>query len=228
MRIGIICKGENTSRRGFEISKIGNFGTAEIYMAEFGQNGGKRRFTRRLKRCAAHFLEMGIFMCAVERGFEDISRFGISCISDEFRVFRENAGEAALLFSHAHGINADFLIIGGSFSNVTEAAKTILRSRRYIYIKNPAFDEISAEIEEESGVVAREDTPEGCVKLYMCDEKIFISYGAREARFSDFRIKLPGELSKNLPNSVSAQVAALLQMNGVLRKREVKVEYLPK
>lgn len=228
MRIGIICKGENTSRRGFEITKIGDFGIAEIYMAEIAQNGGKRRFMRKLKKCAEHFRETGIFMCAAERGFEDIRRFGISCVLDEHRVFRENAGETALLFSREHEISADFLIIGGSFSNVTEAAKTILRLRRNVYIKNPAFGEIAAKIEEESGAVVREDAPEGCVKLYMCDEKIFVSCGEREARFSDFRIKLPGEVFKNLPDSVSAQVAALLQMNGVLRKKEVKVEYLPK
>lgn len=224
MRIGVICEGEKNARRGFEVAKIGKFRAAEIYMAKIKKTGSKRRFMRRVKRCAKALSDAGITLCASQEGFEALNGCGITTVTDASRLLLEMSADMALLFAEKYDIPKEFLIIGGGFSNVVETAKRLLSECRCVYVKNNAFSEIAEEISEQTGASIRQDAPRGTPELYMCKGEMFLRYGQLHADISDFEIRLSDEFLDSLPQKIIAPLALILEMSGFLQKKEIKVE----
>ncbi len=224
MRIGVVCEREKNARCALEIAKIGEFRAVEIYMAEIKKTYSKRRFLRRIRKCAKIFSEIGITVCAAEAGLEALGSFGITAVIDGNPLLMEMCGDMALLFAEKHNAPNEFVITGGSFSNVVEAAKRLLSVCRCVYVKNNAFCEIAEEIAEQTGVSIRQDAPEGIPELCMCNGQAFLHYGQCQADLADFRIKLSDELLNSLPEKIIEPLALILKKSGFLQKKEIKVE----
>lgn len=228
MRIGAVCKGEEGARRGLEVVKTADFGAVEIYKISVAGFVQKRRFSRQVKNCAKMLHRLRIGVCAAEPGFEQLRRYGVSVVCDGERVFRAKAADAALAFASAHDIRADIVICGGGFSEVTEAAKQILRSRRCVYVSHPAFEDIAEAVYEATGVSIREKGFGSAVEIHMCRAEGFLKFRELCASFSDFEITLPEKYTHLLPKEIFPQLAAVLEMSGFLRKNEIKIGYFPK
>lgn len=224
MRIGVVCQREKNAHGGFEIAKIGEFRAVEIYASQIKKTGSKRRFLRRVKRCAEALSKMGITVCAVEEGFETLGDFGITVLIDGNPLLMEMCGDMALLFAQKHNTPNEFVITGGTFSNVVEAAKRLLSVCRCVYVKNNAFYEIADEIADETGVSIRCDVPEGIPELCMCNGQAFFHYGECRAGFADFQIRLSDEFLNSLPPKTIEPLALILKKSGFLHKKEIKVE----
>lgn len=224
MRIGVVCESEKDSRCGLTVTKTGEFRAVEIYVAEIKKTSSKRRFLRHMKRCAKIFSETGITVCAAEEGFGALSEFGITTIIDGNPLLVEMCGDMGLLFAKKHNTPNEFLITGGSFSNVVEAAKRLLSVCRCVYVKNNAFYEIADEIADETGVSIRCDVPEGIPELRMCNGQAFFHYGEYRAGFADFQIRLSDEFLNSLPPKTIEPLALILKKSGFLHKKEIKVE----
>lgn len=228
MRVGAVCKGEEKLRRGLEVAKTADFGAVEIYKISVADFGKKRLFARELRRCARVLQNLGIGVCAVDSGFEQLCRYGVSLVCDGGRIYRAKAAEAALAFAAEHDIRADIVICGGGFSEVTEAAKQILRSRRCVYVSHPAFEDIAEAVYEATGVSIREKGFGSAMEIHMCCSESFLRFEELCASFSDFEITLPEKYAHCLPKKILPQIAAVLEMSGFLRKNEIKIGYFPK
>ena len=96
--------------------------------------------------------DAGVSVCVAEADFAHLRTGKIQLVCDGERVIRRQAGFAAQSFAEVNGISADIVICGGSFSEVVESAKQILRMRRSVYVRNPAFDDIAEAIYRDVGV----------------------------------------------------------------------------
>ncbi len=224
MRIGVVCEREKNARCGLEVAKIGEFRAVEIYMAKIKKTRLKRRFLRRVKRCAKIFSQIGITVCAAEEGFEALGCFGITTVIDGKPLLMEMCGDMALLFAEKHNAPKMFLITGGSFSSVVEVAKQLLSVCRCVYVRNNAFSEIAEEIAEHTGASIRQDAPNGIPGLYMCNVQNFLQYGQFHADLEDFQIRLSDEFLNTLPEKIIEPLAFILEKSGFLQKKEIKVE----
>ena len=228
LRIGIVCEGKTTSRCGFEAVRLQKKGACEIYKLTVEKCGGKRRFLRRLKRCAECIRKIGISMCAASQDFPHLSMFGITVVTDGTRIFRERAGCLALMFADIYAPDADFVISGGSFSDVVSAAGEILHVRRNVVIENHAYEDIAEALYERFGVSVDGCGDGGMIKLCLNDGEKFLSFQGTFASFEDFEIVIPDIAMSEIPGSVASQFATVLEMSGVLRKKEINVAYFPK
>ncbi len=227
MRIGVVCA-EEIPRRGFKITKTAQFGAVEIYKASACKNAGKRRFAREMRRCVKALLNIGVSVCAAEEDLSNIYPGKMTYICSGERVIRARAGDAALFFAAENGICADILIRGGSFSEVLETSKQILRVRRNIYVQNHAFEDIAEAIYAETGVSIGACESGSFLEINLGGEGHFLKFKDKNADFSDISVKLPEIFSGGIPPKLIPPLAETLEISGFLRKKEIKVGYLPK
>lgn len=228
MRIGIIRTKENNTSRGTEVAQICKIKSVPIYDIAVDKRTKKRQNSRRGKRLVKKLYENGISVCVAERDFLWLGNWGVTVVSDSFDFFRQRAGRLALQFAEHNGIDADFLITGGRFTEVVEAAKEILKYKRMIYVVNNAFEDIAEAVAEDTGVCISSDIPEKVTEVRMNDEESFLRFGEKEASVSDFSVYISPDNSQIFPGSQEPRLVKILEMGGFLRKNEIKVEYLQK
>ena len=157
-----------------------------------------------------------------------ISEYGITVVCDGRDVVLRRAGVAAILFAERNGINADFLINGGSFNNVCSTSFFLLREKRRIFIKNAAFYEISEEIFHETGAVVGCDEPENTIRISMTESEKFIRFGELSASLCDFNVMAEGLDFGWLCEEKKRALVSILEKSGFLEKKRVKIEYFLK
>ncbi len=228
MKIGVMCAEDKVQNRGFEITKTTEFGAVEIYKASFCKNAGKRRFTRQLKKCIKTFSDIGVSVCAAEADFAHLHTGKMPLVCGGERVIRQKAGLAAQSFAEVNGICADIVICGGSFSEVVESAKQILRTRRSVYVCNPAFDDIAETIYRDVGVSIGQCRHGNFLEVNLAGEGHFLNFKEKFADFGDIAVTIPEIFSEGIPEKIIPQLAETLEISGFLRKKEIKVEYFLK
>lgn len=222
MKIGVIC--DCGTEKNIKNTKVYDYGAVELYRLDI--NRGKKTPTkRRLRRIAKALLQKGISICVAPGEFSELCRYGITAVSDGNDILEERAGQAAALFAEKNGIDADFFIDGGSFYNVYEAAVFLLGKRRHIYIRNPAFPELSEKIFSETGAVVSCETIYGTVCISMNRSEKFLTYEELSANLSDFKVSIEGFDFPWLSAKAAAALASILEKSGFLEKNRVKIEY---
>ncbi len=225
LKIGIICS--RGTDRNVKNTKIYDSGAVELYRLDvnFRKKAPPKRM---LKRIAKALAQRGISICIANEDFSELCRYGITVVSGGNDILAERAGQAAMLFSEANGIDADFLIDGGSFCNVYEASLFLLRRRRHVYISNPAFFELSEEIFSETGAVISCEIPSDVIRISMNKSEGFLTYRGLSADFSDFKIIVERLELSWLSTEETAALASILEKSGFLEKKRVKIEYFLK
>ncbi len=228
MKIGVVCTEDKVSNYGFEITKTTEFGAVEIYKASFCKSTGKRRFARRFKKCIKTFSDIGVSVCAIEADFAHLHAGKMPLVCGGERVIRQRAGLAAQSFAETNGICADIVICGGSFSEVVESAKQILRTRRSVYVRSPSFDEIAEAIYRDVGVSIGQCRDGNFLEVNLTGDGHFLKFGEIFADFGDIAVSVPEIFSQGIPEKIIPQLAETLEISGFLRKKEIKVEYFLK
>lgn len=228
MKIGVVYTGDEIRKHGFEITKAAKIGAVEIYKASFCKRVQKNRFTRRFKKCIKALSDIGVSVCAAEVDFAHLRAGKMQLVCSGERVIRQKAGFAAQSFAEANGISADIVICGGSFSEVVESAKQILRTRRSVYVRNPAFDDIAEAIYRDVGVSIGQCRNGNFLEVNLAGDGHFLKFGERFADFGDITVTIPEIFSEGIPGKIIPQLAQILEMSGFLRKKEIKVGCLPK
>lgn len=228
MKIGVVYVENETQNHGFKIAKATEFGAVEIYKACFCENAPKRRFTRRFKKCINALANIGVSVCAAEADFAHMRAREMQVVCSGERVIRQKAGFAAQSFAEANGISADIVICGGSFSEVVESAKQILRTRRSVYVRNPAFDDIAEAIYRDVGVSIGQCRDGNFLEVNLAGAGHFLKFGEKFADFRDITVTIPEIFSEGIPEKIIPQLAQILEISGFLRKKEIKIGYLPK
>lgn len=225
MKIGIIT--DRGKHRGIRIEKICDFGAIELYRADVA--GKKKTPSKRaLKRLAKTLGKYGITLCVANEDFTGISEYGTAVIDSGNDVFLRRAGKLAILFSEVNGIDADFLIDGGSFNNVFRAALAILEKKRRVYINHPAFSELSEEILYETGAVVACDAPENVIIISMNKSRGFVKYKDLSADFRDFEAEAAELDFSWLSREEKLSLISILEKSGFLEKNRVKIKYFLK
>ncbi|MBQ7120128.1 MAG: hypothetical protein IJO09_07935 [Oscillospiraceae bacterium] len=226
MKIGIISASEKNKKT--QIEKICDFGAVELYRLDVCLKRKGTLSKRIIKHLVKTLEEQGITICVADKEFSVISGYGITVVCDGRDVVLQRAGQAAMLFAERNGIDADFLIDGGSFNNVCLTSLFLLREKRRIYIKNAAFYEISEEIFHETGAVVGCDEPEKIIRISMNSSEQFISSGKLFASLCDFRV-VAEELDFGwLSEENKRALVSILEKSGFLEKKRVKIEYFLK
>ena len=228
MKIGVVCTEDKVQNHGFEVRKTAEFGAVEIYKASFCKNSGKRRLVRRLKKCIKTFSDIGVSVCATEADFAHLYTGKMPLVCDGERVIRRRAGFAAQSFAEINGICADIVICGGSFPEAVESAKQILKTRRNVYIRNSAFEDIAEVIYRDVGVSIGQDRGGNFLEVNLTGEGHFLKFGEKFADFGDITVTVPEIFSEGIPAKIIPQLAETLEISGFLRKKEIKVEYFLK
>ncbi|MBQ6697582.1 MAG: hypothetical protein IJN09_00865 [Oscillospiraceae bacterium] len=228
MKIGVVYTKGEMQNHGFEIMKATKFGAVEIYKVALCKNASKRRFTRRLKKCIKVLADTGVSVCAAGADFAHLRTGKIQLVCDGERIIRQQAGFAAQSFAEANGISADIVICGGSFSEVVESAKQILRMRRSVYVRSPAFDDIAETIYRDVGVSIEPCRDGNFLEVDLTGGGHFLKFGEKFADFGDITVTIPEIFSEGIPEKIIPQLAQILEISGFLRKKEIKIGYLPK
>ena len=228
MKIGVVYADDKMPDCGFETTKTAEFGAVEVYRTVVCKKTGKRRFARQVKRCIKALSDIGVSICAVEGDFAHLFTGGIPIVCNGERVIRQRAGFAAQSFAEKNGICADIAICGGSFSEVLESAGQILKTRRSVYVRNPAFDDIAEAIFRDVGVSIGQYTGANLLEVNFKGDGHFLKFGEKFADFGDIAVKIPKMFSEGVPEKIIPQLAETLEISGFLRKKEIKVEYFLK
>lgn len=228
MKIGVVYAEDEMQKHGFEITKAAEFGAVEIYKVRLCENPLKRRFTRQFKKCINALSDIGVSVCAGVTDFAHLRAGKMQFVCNGERVIRQKAGFAAQSFAEANGISADIVICGGSFSEVVESAKQILRTRRSVYVRNPAFDDIAEAIYRDAGVSIGQFRDGNFLEVNLAGNGHFLKFGEKFADFGDITVTIPEIFSAGIPGKIIPQLAQILEMSGFLRKKEIKIGCLPK
>lgn len=225
MKLGIIVECEKC--RGVRIEKISDFGAVELYRIE--TSGKKKKASKRaLKRLIKELQKQNITLCIADEEFSEIAEYGMSIPDGGKDVLLRRAGQAALLFSEANGIDADFLIEGGRFGDVFDATLAILEKKRRVYINHPAFRELSEEILYETGTVVEWNAPENVIVISMNKSEEFVKYKDLSASFYDFEAEVPETDFPWLSGRRKLSLISMLEKSGFLEKNRVKIKYFLK
>jgi len=227
LRIGVICEGYPMPQKKAKIALIGKIGAVEVYVTSVEKCEGKRRFLRRVRKCAAELKRAGISLCVGEESFLPVRAFGVELFFDDTRILKTKAAAAAREFAAVTAQNVDFLITGGSAADLIKTACELLRFRKTVYVGHPSFEEIADVLFSETGASVRRDVPENVISVNLGSGE-FISYEDFFADSGDFRVRFSENLLKELSESDLRRLASLLEISGFLRENEIKVEYSPK
>lgn len=228
MRISVVCKGVNTCRCGFKVNKIGEIGAVEVYNTIVSENGGKRRFKRRVKKCASELERRGITFCVGDESFLPIRAFGIELLCDVRHIIKVKAAEAVRRFSHVHAPDAEIIIDGGSFSESLKCVYELLHFKKNVCVRNSAFEDISEEIMDMTGVSIRSAVDCTAITVHLSAGEKFITCGELFATYENFRVSFCNSFSQAISPDDTLRLASILEISGFLRESEIKIEYLPK
>lgn len=225
MKIGILYNGRERSAK---TEKICDLGPVTLFCVDIPPNRNKRQKKRQIKRVAKCLHNEGISFCAGGKEFSELCMYGITVVSEGYDILRKRAGPAAVLFSESHGLERDFLIDGGSFSDVLATALFLLERKRHIYVRNPAFHDIAEKIFHETGAVIRKDAPENSVVISLGDREKFCNCDGLSAGFDDFEVTISGISEPRISNENTAALASILEKSGFLEKNRIKIKYFLK
>ena len=222
MKICILRIGKVKARAGFEIAVFGEFRGVLVYTLTFDEKLRKKRFERALRKSISLLSENGAAL------FGAPSSLGIVGTVSERELSLDLRARLAECFSEALGGTTDFLLCGGSFRRRIDAALFLLERRRTLYLSCADFEETAEELSALTGATVGELPPEKFIGVNLNEGDEILRFGENELTLSDFRFALPWEKASSLSGKEILTLAAMLELCGVLRKKEIKVECFAK
>ena len=218
MKICILRSGGVQVRRGYEIALTGEFRGVTVYVLTFDEKMRKKRRGNTLKKALLQLTRDGVSL------FGAPSSLHIVGAISERELLLDLRARLATEFERAMKTDADYLLRGGSFRRRVETAVELLRERRTIYLDCVDFEESAEEISYLTGAAVMENPPGAFIAINLGAGDEILSFEGRKITASDFHPTLP---QNNFPGFYDEEIfvlAAMLEICGVLRKKEIKVE----
>lgn len=206
------------SHRGYEITLFGDFRGISVYTLTLDEKMQKKRLEKALKRSIGFLSRSGTVLLGAP------SCAGIAGVVTERELLLDLRARFAEAFSEVSGLNCDFLLVGGIMRRRIEAAVHLLKKRRTVYLSCADFEESSERIFELTGATVGENPPGKFIAVNLSEVDEILRVGERKVVFSDFRLTLPWDKATEMPAEELSVLASMLEICGVLRKKEIKVE----
>ena len=222
MKICLIRTGEIKSRQRIRIDAFCEFRGASVYTLTVDGNLRERRFGKALGKGISELRKYGVTL------FGAPSDLGIACAVSERELLLDLRARFAEAFSDATGENCDFLFVGGSMRRRIAAAVSLLRKRRTVYLSCADFEETAEEISLLTGATVGETPPGKFIEVDLSGGDAILRFGEKEITLSDFCFGFPWEKASELSVKENLTLVAMLEICGILRKKEIKVECFAK
>lgn len=223
MRICVIYKGELHKKQGYMISYLGSFRGAEIYKTELCEKISKRR----LSGCIKALGQLKISFAATDGFFPGhlLPSLGIMQ-ADPRRSKSSRIAEMALSLAVHESAPLSFFIRGGSFSQVSEIALTLLSETSDVAVSCADFDAVAEACVLSTGAIIRNLPSKTSIEIFPAAPDALLRYRGHTLGFSDFSLLLPQDFNFLLPNTVCDALVSVLELGGVIGRDEIGIQIL--